>query len=112
MNFVKAANLALSFFLELCLVLAYGYWGFTTGNGLIAQLLLGVGVPLMVIVVWSIFLAPASSRRLQGLPHWALELILFAAAIGALAVAGQPTQAGVFAVLYAINVILRLVWKQ
>ena len=106
------ANLALSFFLELCMVLAYGYWGFKAGNGLMMQLLLGIGIPLAVIVIWGIFLAPASKQRLQGVPHWMLEIILFVAAIVALFVAGQPTWAMIFAVLYSINVALRLVWRQ
>ncbi len=111
-SILKVANLALSFFLELCMVLAYGYWGFTTGSGLIMQLLLGIGVPLIVIVIWGIFLAPASKQRLQGVPHWTLEIILFVASIVALFVAGQPSWAIIFAVLYSINVTLRLVWKQ
>jgi len=111
-SILKVANLALSFFLELCMVLAYGYWGFKTGSGLVMQLLLGIGVPLIVIVIWGIFLAPASKQRLQGVPHWTLEIILFVASIVALFIAGQPNWATTFAVLYAINVTLRLVWKQ
>jgi hypothetical protein len=112
MSILKAVNLALSFFLELCMVLAYGYWGFKTGSGLVSQLLLGIGVPLVVIVIWGIFLAPASKQRLRSVPHWALEIILFVTAIVALFVAGQPGWATTLAVLYAINVTLRLVWKQ
>ncbi|HTP07131.1 MAG TPA: YrdB family protein [Anaerolineae bacterium] len=112
MEILKAANLALSFFLELCLVVAYGYWGFTTGNDLIAQLLLGIGVPVIVIVIWGSWLAPASKRRLQGLPHWLLEIALFVLAVVALYSAGQPTWAVIFAAVYAVNVILRLMWKQ
>lgn len=112
MSILKAANLALSFCLELCMVVAYGYWGFTTGNTLIAQLLLGIGVPAIVIVVWGIFMAPASSRRLKGWSHWIVEIILFVLAIVALYLAGRPSLSLVFAALYAINVILRIVWKQ
>jgi hypothetical protein len=111
-SILKMANLALSFFLELCMVLAYGYWGFTTGSGWVMQLLLGIGIPLAVIVIWGIFLAPASKRRLQGALHWALEIILFVASIVALFIAGQPNWALIFAVLYSINVTLRLVWRQ
>ncbi len=112
MNILKAANLALSFLLELCMLAAFVYWGFTTGNGLSAQLLLGIGVPLVVIIFWGIFMAPASARRLPRLPHWIVEIILFAAAIVALYAAGQPGLAMIFAVVYALNVILRLAWKQ
>ena len=112
MSAFKAANLALSFFLELCMVVAYGYWGFITGNSLVTQLLLGVGVPLAVIVVWGIFMAPSSSRRLKKVPHWILEIILFVTSMVALYSAGRPTLTLAFAALYLINVILRLVWKQ
>lgn len=112
MKILKAVNLALSFLLELCMLAAFAYWGFTTGTGLFAQLLLGIGGPAVVIVIWGILLAPASKRRLQGLPHWLLEISIFALAIVAVYTAGQPTLAIVFAVVYAVNVILRLVWQQ
>jgi len=111
-NIIKVANLALSLFLEFCMVVGFAYWGFNTGSSLMAQLFLGIGVPMGVIVVWGIFLAPASTRRLHGRPHWVLEIILFAASISAVFMAGRPTLAGVFAAIYAINVMLRLVWKQ
>src|SRR5512147_1690550 len=97
MSIVKAANLALSFFLELCMVVAYAYWGFTTGNTLIMQLVLGIGVPLIVIVVWGVFMAPNSSRRLKGTPHWILEIILFVGSMIALYSAGRTDLALVFA---------------
>ena len=32
MEIIKAANLALSFLLELCALAALGYWGFQTGQ--------------------------------------------------------------------------------
>ena len=112
MKILKAVNLAVSFLLELCMLAAFAYWGFTIGTGLFIQLLLGIGVPVVVIVIWGIFLAPASTRRLQGLPHWLLELVIFVLAIAVLYTAGQSTLAIVFTVVYAVNVILRLVWKQ
>ena len=112
MNVLKAANLALSFFLELCMVVAYAYWGLTTGGDLVTRLLLGIGVPVVVIVVWGIFMAPASSRRLRGLSHWILEILLYAGSMVALFIAGRPDLVLIFAVIYAINAILRLIWKQ
>ncbi len=112
MDILKAANLALTFFLELCMVVAYGYWGFTTGGDLLTRILLGIGVPAVVIVVWGIFMAPTSSRRLRGLAHWVLEIMLYAGSMVALFIAGRPDLALIFAVIYAINVILRLIWKQ
>jgi 4-amino-4-deoxy-L-arabinose transferase-like glycosyltransferase len=112
MKILRAANLALSFLLELCMLAAFAYWGFTIGAGLFAQLLLGIGVPVIIIVIWGIFLAPASTRRLQGWSHWLLEIVIFVLAIVALYTAGQSTLTMIFAAVYTVNVILRLVWKQ
>lgn len=91
---------------------ALGYWGFKTGNGTVTQFLLCLGTPLLVAVVWGIFLAPASSKRLRGQAHLALELVIFGLAIVALAAAGQPVLAGIFVILYLINKVLQYVWRQ
>src|SRR5258708_8580199 len=70
---IKNANLALSFFLELCVLVALGYWGFQTGQGTIAKIGLGIGAPVVAVVVWALFGAPNAPRRLQGpcflIPH-------------------------------------------
>ena len=95
MTFVKSANLALSFFLELCLLAALGYWGFTTGSGA-ARYLLCLGIPLLAALTWGIFMAPASPRRLRGLAYQVLGLMLFGLAILALYMAGQPALALIF----------------
>jgi hypothetical protein len=112
LTIVKALNLALAFALELCLLAALGYWGFRVGSGWIARIALGVGAPAVVIVIWGIFLAPTSSRRLHD--PWLLlaKIILFGAAIAALYAAGHPTIAWVFATLFVINSILAIVWGQ
>lgn len=112
MTIAKSANLALSFILELCMLIALGYWGFKTGNAVLTQILLCLGAPLLAAAVWGVLLAPASPRRLREPFHLTLELIIFALAIVALYIAGQPTLAGIFAVVYVINVVLRLVWRQ
>ena len=54
---VRTANLALRFLLELCALVALGYWGFKTGGGLITKLALGIGAPFRAAVVWGTFLA-------------------------------------------------------
>ena len=41
-----------------------------------------------------------------------LELVLFGLGAAALAHAGQPTLAGVFAVVAGLNIILLRVWRQ
>jgi hypothetical protein len=71
---VKTANLALRFLLELCALVALGYWGFKTGGGLITKLALGIGAPLLAAVVWGTFLAPRAAVPTPGLLRLVLEL--------------------------------------
>lgn len=112
MEIAKGANLALTFVLELCLLGAFAFWGFATGVGLPMQIALGVGVPVVVAVVWGLVMAPRAARRLQPPLHQIVEVVLFGAAFVALYAAGQLMLTIVFAVVYAVNFVLRLAWKQ
>ncbi len=109
---LQSANVALSFLLELCLLVALAYWGFHTGAGTVVRLGLGIGVPLLVAVLWGIFLAPKAAVALPAVPRFLVEVVLFGLAVAGLAVAGQLTLAWVFAVIIAINRMLILVWRQ
>lgn len=62
---VKTLNIGLRFLLELCLLVIFGYWGFNVGHNLLAKLLLGLGAPILVGIIWGVFLAPKSSMRLD-----------------------------------------------
>ena len=48
---LTAANLALRFFLELAALAALAYWGFHTGRSVLADVVLGLGAPLLAAVV-------------------------------------------------------------
>lgn len=109
---MKDANLALSFLLELAALVALGYWGFSTGNSLLMQLTLGLGAPILMMVVWGILLAPASQRRLPNPSRMVVELIIFGVAATGLADAGQLVLAVIFAVLVLLNMGLLILWKQ
>lgn len=63
----KNANLALAFLLELGVLAALGFWGFSTGSGTIAKVVLGIGLPLAAIVVWGLFGSPKAMWHLNGL---------------------------------------------
>jgi hypothetical protein len=90
----------------------FAYWGTQTGSGFLVQLLLGVGVPIVAVVIWGIFLAPKSTRRFTGIPYVLLKLIIFGLSALALVAAGQQTLAIIFAVVVLVNVGLGYVWKQ
>ncbi len=107
----KSINLALAFLLELAMLAAYAYWGFQTGTTVILKVLLGIGIPLLVAVVWGYFMAPNSPRRLQGAAYLALKVTLFGLAIAALIVAGNRTLGILFAAVFVINTILLYIWQ-
>ena len=108
---LKWANLGLAFALELCMVAAWAYWGFQTGMGALAKVALGVGAPLLVIVVWGLFMAPRAAFPLPAPAHVALFVVIFGAAAVALASAGQPRLAIVFAVVAALNYVVASIWR-
>src|SRR5438132_8758669 len=107
MDLLKNINLALAFLLELCMLAALGYWGFTLDQGLAVRVGAGLGVPIVVAAVWGMWMAPRASNRLQGPLHLILELILFGLAIAALYTAGRPWLALAFGIVYVINLVLR-----
>jgi hypothetical protein len=112
MALLKAVNLGITFLLELCMLAALAYWGFRASNSLPVRLLLGLGAPLLAILIWALFMAPKASRRLTGLPYLLLKIVLFGAAALALAAAGQPTLAIIFVIVTVINQILLYAWRQ
>ena len=110
MELLKNINLALAFLLELCMLAALGYWGFTLDQGLAIRAGAGLGAPLLAAVVWGVWMAPRASNRLLEPWHLILELIIFGLAIAALYAAGRPRLALAFGIVYAINVVLRYAW--
>ncbi|SDG97418.1 YrdB family protein [Nonomuraea jiangxiensis] len=111
----KYANAALMFFLELGVLGSVGYWGFTLDSGWAIKLLAGLGGPALFIAVWALFGAGGGANAtfpLTGLARAALEIVWFGGGALALYAAGVVTPAVVFFVLFAMNAVLRIVWKQ
>ncbi len=112
MAVLKGINLTLSFLLELAMLVAYGYWGFNTGSSTLVHWILGLGIPIVAIIIWSIYNVPMSKRRLPRTPRMILEVVMFSLGALALAVTGQTTWAIIFAVLIVVNQVLLYVWQQ
>ena len=112
METLKKFNFVISFLLEMAMLLALVYWGLRTGQGVWLKLLLGVGVPLAVIIVWGLFLAPKAANRVGSTFGVAVTLVLFYLAAAALLLAKQPVLAAVMMVVAAINRTLVVIWKQ
>jgi hypothetical protein len=112
MQILKAANLLLAFLLELFMLAAFAYWGFNTGPYALLHYVLGIGTPLIVAVIWGVWMAPSARRRLRGAAYLAVKVILFAAAAAGLYFAGQLYLAVLLAVLFVINQGLIYIWNQ
>lgn len=112
MAIIKAANLGLRFTLEICALLALGYWGFQAGDSVPVKLLLGIGAPLAAAVLWGTFVSPKRRVRLPEFGRLLFELLVFGSAVLALYAAGRSGLAAVFAVLVLIHLPLTFLLNQ
>ncbi len=101
--------LTLMFLLELALLAALGYWGWTQHEGLL-RVLLAIGLPLVAAVLWGVFRVPGEPGdavvAVRGLVRLALELGLFALAVILLAASNQPTTAVILGGLVVLEYAL------
>jgi hypothetical protein len=102
---LRALSLALKFLVELAAFAAFAYWGASVGSGA-AAVVLAIVAPGLAIVLWGLFAAPRSRRRLATAARIPFELSVFALAIVALFVADAPVAAIVLAVLVATSTAL------
>jgi hypothetical protein len=93
---LRGVTLTVRLLCELAMLAALAYWGLTVGDGAGAWVL-GVGAPLLAAVVWGAWVAPKAGWPVP-IPTRVIELVLFGAAVGGLAVAGQPLAAVVLGV--------------
>jgi Protein of unknown function (DUF2568) len=108
----KNVNRALAFFLELCMLASLLYWGFQIGQGLIAKIALALGASIVVIVLWAIWGAPRSARRLKGAWQFVFRAVIFCLTALALWSAAQPILAIIFALLVALTLTLTALWGE
>ncbi|MFD9599253.1 YrdB family protein [Streptomyces sp. NPDC059970] len=100
------ANELLAFVVELVALAALARWGFVTGDGTAARLLLGLGTPAVAIVLWGMFAAPRARFR----PPLAGVLLVKAVVLGggvyAVHAVGHPVAAWFFGVVVVVNTAL------
>lgn len=112
MGVVKGINLGVIFLMEVAVLAAAGLWGFTFRPQLIWRLLLGLGGPAVLIVLWGMFGAPTASHKLHGAARVVFELGWFGTGVVALVAAGYLTRAVAFAVIGIVSKTLAVVWHQ
>jgi len=109
---LKGINLAVRFLLELCLLAALAFWGWHIGQSLIARLGLSIGAPLLAAVVWGTVLSPRATVPAPAAVRLLLEVILFGPAAAGLAATGRLSLGVALIFTYAINRLLKMVWRQ
>lgn len=112
MTLLKPANLALRFTMEICSLIALGYWGFQTGQNVLIKILLGIGLPLIAAVIWGTFVSPKARMRLPEIGRLFIEILVFGGGTLALYLAGRPTLAAIFGVLVLIHLPLTFLFNQ
>ncbi|WP_432361492.1 YrdB family protein [Sporosarcina sp. UB5] len=105
-------NLALRFMLEMCGLVAVSHWGFQSGGGFLMKAVLGMGSPLLMAIVWGIFVSPKGPLRVKGSGRVVLELIIFSVAAFALYDVGKPSLAIMLAILAVVSSIFNHLLEQ
>ncbi|HEY2790089.1 MAG TPA: DUF2568 domain-containing protein [Gaiellales bacterium] len=108
---MRAANLALRFLLELAALAGLADWGLHTGGGPV-RIVLALAAVGAAAVVWGMWCAPKSSRRLPQPGRTVVEAVVFGLGAAGFAAAGHASAAVVFAVLAVVNWVLLFAWGQ
>ncbi|MCI4062916.1 YrdB family protein [Micromonospora sp. R77] len=106
---MKALLSTLAFLLELAMLAAAGWWGFTLDAGWPVRLVAGIGAPLLIAVVWGVFCSPRAAVALPAPGKLAVQAACFVTGGVLLALAGHPVPATLLVVLWAVDkTLLRL----
>lgn len=109
----RGVLLAVRFLTELALLVVLVVAGASLGKGPVASVAFAIVGPALAIAIWSPLLALRSRHRLPDPARLIVELVLFLGAAAALAAAGHPASAGVFAVVaVAVAVLVRVYVKE
>lgn len=112
LSLFKTLNLALAFFLELWMLYAIGYWGFKLKQDTLIRWATGIGFPLLIAIIWGVFLAPKSVVASPFAVKMTGKFVLFVIAALLLYYAGRQQMAIVFIVIVIINFILLFLWQE
>ena len=109
MQLFKTFHLMLAFTLELALLAALGYWGFHNRK-MPEKYLLGVGAPILAVILWWIWAAPKSANRLQQPGLLLFKISLFGLAAFGLYRSGQSGPALLLMVLAVLSAVWEFLW--
>jgi hypothetical protein len=100
---LRTLNLGLRFLLELVALVAVGWWGVHVSDSTVAKIVLGLGLPLILAIVWGRFISPKATVKVSRPLWFALQAVIFGAAALALASVWSVAAGIVFAVVVVVN---------
>ncbi len=103
---IRWLSLGVAFLLELAVLLAVGYWGFTGPGDSPVRFVAGLGGPLLMAVLWGSFASPRAPFPLSGAPDVAFRIAWFGVGVLAFWFSGHPFAALTLAVVYAVNAVM------
>lgn len=103
MNLIKNGNIAIAFLIEIFAIFILGYWGFTFQSNKVIRATVSLLAPMLMIIIWSIWCAPSSNYRLEGLWLVGLKCLLFGIVVCCLLSMKQPSAAIVLGAIVALN---------
>lgn len=109
---MKGLNLAFRFVLEMLVLVALLLFGWSLSDSLPLQLVLGLGLPAIVMVIWGLFVAPRASRRLDDPVRLAVELVIWFTGVLAFGFAVSWILALLFGLAVLVSLILMFYWGQ
>lgn len=99
------------FALELCMLAAYGWWGYHSGTGTVFSMVLMVALPLVVAIAWGLFLSPKAKVKPHISVRVIMELILFGIAAWLVYSAGMVVAGSALLVAFIVNRAILLLLK-
>jgi hypothetical protein len=98
--------LAIYFLMELCALVAFGYWGFHVEGEWIVRTVLGLGTPLVAAIIWGSFLAPKAPFPVSTRLRVFLKLIFFSSAAFLLNFSGESHLSLFFMIVVLIEILI------
>ena len=106
----KTMHLALAFAIELAAIAAFGLWGYAATTG-INKWVVGIGAPVFLVVLWSVYAAPASNSRLDTLPLLIFKITVFTLATLIFFKTGYPIFSAGFGTASIISLMLAIIFR-
>jgi hypothetical protein len=112
MDGLKAANLGLAFLLEIAMLVALGFAGWAATPIWWLRYILLIGLPALAIVLWAVWAAPKSAKRLPPAGLVLFKTLIFGITTFLLWASMQPVAAAMFGGIAAVHLLLVVAFRQ